>query len=580
MKKKALSMLLAAAMLAAAMAGCGTYTADPSAPAQSAVPEETATDTEQETAVKKSVEGAGELTFVSTEPNTLNMIQSASNLDTDVFYLTSAMLYRPYGDEVRPELAEGYTVSEDGLTYTYTIKEAVYSDGTPITAADFAYYMIQNLDTATGYYYKNGLAYVNGECEASQVGITAPDDKTLVVTLEAPTSDFIPELQIYPLQQAFAESKGEALGGTPADMMYSGPYVLTEWVYGSYMTFEKNPSYIDAANSFQVKKLKMIHSIDQSGRYAMFSSGEADILTTADEETRTMVPDACTHYISNAMQGLEFNTTGMMYDGTTFVPRDEAVTALLANKNFRMALSYALNREAIVPVVNSAAAASNRYVSPNAKGNSDDTMFWDDYTVNTVPLSGDAEAAKGYLAAAMEELGYSDVSELPVIKYLTFDSDMYRLMAETLQAEWKSVLGLENIQIELKPVSDAVMSMVFMDYDIYYQSLTSPSDNPRLFLEYWITGGSVSDAMQAGAPFSSIYANADFDKLVNDAMYELDNTARNALIAEAEQMMLDDFIFVPIQFNGNYYAVSDRVQGFVYSDYPGGLMFNNVTLAD
>lgn len=524
--------------------------------------------------------GSGSLSFTSDEPITLNMIQANSNLDANVYYLISAMLYRPYDGDVYPELAEGYTVNEDNTLYTYTIKEAYYTDGTPITAADFVYYLVSTLDSATAVYYKNGAAYLNGECAAEDVGIKVVDDKTFTVELEQAISDFDPRLEAYPINQAYAESKGEALGGTPADLMYSGPYVLTEWVYGSYLTFEKNPSYIAAADSFPIANLKLIVNTDANARYAMFTTGEADVLTVAGETEYELMPDACTHYLFGSVQGLEFNTTGMYFDGSTFAPRDEKVTALLANKNFRMALSYAINRELLVAVVNPTGQATNRLISPDSNGNSDDTTFVADYPVDTVPMSGDAEKAKEYLALALSELGYSSVSELPTIKYLTFDATTYKLMAETLQSEWKNVLGLTNIEIELKPVQDAVMSMVFMDYDMYYQSLGAEVDNPRLFLEYWITGGSVSDVMQAGAPFSSIYSNAEFDALVEEAKYEFDRTARNAMIAKAEQIMLDDFIYVPIQLDGGYYVVSDRVQGFVMNGTQDGFMFNNTTIAE
>lgn len=520
------------------------------------------------------------LNFVADEPVTLNMIQSASNNDSDVFYLISAMLYRPYDGDVYPELAEGYTVNDDNTVYTYTIKDAVYSDGTAITAADFVYYMISTLDATSAVYYKNGAAYINGEVDASEVGIYALDDKTFVVELEQATSDYEPCLEIYPLNQAFAESKGDSLGGTPNDLMYSGPYTLTEWVYGSYLAFEKNPTYIAAEDSFPLTSLKLIINSDANARYAMFTTGEADLLTTVGETEYELMPENCVHYLFGSVQGLEFNTTGYMFDGSTFAPRDEKVTALLANKNFRMALSYAINREVMVSVINPTAEATNRYISFDSTGNTDETRFVDDYPVDTVPMAGDAEKAKEYLAAALEELGYSDVSELPTIKYLTFDSTTYKLLAETLQSEWKSILGLNNIEIELKPVQDAVMSMVFMDYEIYYQSLSANAKNPRLFLEYWITGGTVSDVMQAGAPISSIYSNAEFDELVSSAMFEFDTVARNEMIAKAEQIMLDDFIYIPIQFDGGYYVVSERVQGYVLSSTQDGFMFNQTTIAE
>ena len=526
-----------------------------------------------------TVEGSGSMTFVSTEPNTLNMIQSDSNLDADVFYLTSAMLYRPYNGSTYPELAESCVADETNTVFTYTIKDAVYTDGSKITAADFVYYMTSTLDATSAMYYKNGNKYINGECGVEEVGIYAVDEKTFVVELEAATADFDPELEIYPLNKAFAESKGEALGGTPADLMYSGPYVLTEWVYGSYLTFTKNPTYIDAANSFQIKDLKMIHSVDESGRYAMFAAGDVDLMITVGESTQELIPNNCYHEKSSAMQGLEFNTKGMYFDGTTFAPRDAAVTAVLANKNFRMALSYAINREVIIPVVNPSGAAATRVINDDTVGNTAESKFVEDYPSTVIPGAGDEALAKEYMDKALAELGYASVAELPTIKYLTFDSNMYRLTAEVLQSEWKRVLGLECIEIELKPVSDAVMSMVFMNYDIYYQSLTSLADAPRGFLEYWITGGSVSDVMQAGAPFSSIYSDAQYDQLVKDAMYEFDTEKRNAMMAQAEQLLLESYIFVPIQWNGTYYAVSDRLQGYVQNGSQDGIMINYATLA-
>lgn len=524
-------------------------------------------------------EGSGAISILSTEPNTLNMIQSDSNLDADVFYLTSAMLYRPFDGGSYAELAEGYTVNETNTVYTYTLKDAVYSDGTPITAADFVYYLIQTMDASSAVYYKNGVKYVNGECTAEEVGIYAPDAKTLVVELEAATADFDPQLEIYPLNQAFVESKGDALGGTPADLQYSGPYIMTEWVYGSYLTFTKNPTYINAADSFQIKEVKLVHTLSSdSSAYPLFQAGDVDIVVSAGETTNELLPQYSHHLKTSAMQGLEFNTKGMYFDGTTFLPRDAAVTALLANKNFRMALSYAIDRELIIPVVNPSGAPATRVLNDDTPGNTEGSKFVEDYPSTVIPPAGNYDLAKEYLQKALEELGYNSVKELPTVKYLTFDSDMYRLTAEVLLAEWESVLGLTNIEIELKPVQDAVMSMVFMNYDIYYQSLSCTPDAPRSFLEFWITGGSVSDVMGAGAPFSSIYSNAEFDQLVNAAMYEFDTAKRNEMMAKAEEILLSDYIFIPIQWNGVYYLVNDRVEGYVQNGNQDGIMINYATV--
>lgn len=525
----------------------------------------------------------GSITIKSTEPNTLNWTQSQSNLDADVFYLINCYLYRPYNGSSYAEAAEGYTVSEDGLTYTYTLKDGLtYTDGTPITADDFAYGIITQMGlNSTAGFYLNGEAYVNGEVEESEVGVKALDERTLQITLAEYNADFDPQMAACPLNRAFVEAQGEALGGTPANLMYSGPYVLTEWVYGSYLTFEKNPDYIFADDSFQISHVKLLSSTDSSASvsYSMFATGEVDVITTANEELVELVGEQyATHYDSCAMQMLEFNTTGFYFADNTFQQRDPDVTALLANKNFRLALSWALNREAIVGAVNESAAPTARYYGSNARGSTDDVRYIDEYPVETVPMTGDEEKAKAYLAAALEELGYASVSDLPTVKYLTFDSGMYRMMAETIQSEWKRVLGLDNIEIDIQPVQSAIMSMVYMNYDIYYQSLSVAPDAMVTSLNYWVTGGSVSDVMGAHTPFSSIYSNSEFDAIMAEAKSEPDRAARLAMLAKAEQIILDDAIILPIQFNGGYYIVSERVHGYVQVDEQDGIMINYATV--
>lgn len=586
MKKRIFSAILAAAMVLGLLTACGTYKdtggGEQQDPAQQNTPQQDASaDTEPAAVREKTKEGYGSVTFVSTEPNTLNPMTSTSNLDADVFYLISAMLYRPYGDEVLPEIAESYERSEDGKTYTYKLREANYADGTPITAADFVYYIVHatNAQNNITKSLVNGAAFISGECDASEVGAYAPDDHTLVVELAEASAEFVPEMTVYPVNQAYAESKGDALGGKPEDFLCSGPYLLTDWTYGASLSFEKNPDYWDAENSFQIASLKLLHGVDENARYNMFTTGEADIIIGGGDTLEERLPEYATHYRTGAMHALEFNTTGFYFDGTTFAQKDPETTALLANINFRKALCYALNREAIVSVVAPDCEGANRYFE-FANGTTPGMSFAEEFPIDVPPVTGDAEQAKEYLAAAMEELGYKDVSELPTVKYLTFENAAFRLMAETIQSEWKTVLGLENIEIDMKPIQDAIMSMVYMNYDIYYQPTTVEPTNPLRIIGQWTTEGYMSDVMGAHTPFSAIHANPDFDALVAKARGEFDDAARGALVAEAEEMFLSSYLFIPIMNQGSYYFTSDRVDNFVHRGLPEGYMFNNATVVD
>ena len=583
MKKRLITLILVIAMVFS-LAACSTYTGtdDPTqAPSNNtAVPGDT---TEAPTGREKTKEGYGSVTIAYTEPNTLNLLTSQSNLDEDVFYLISVMLYRPYGDAIEPEMAQSRDISEDGRTITYHLREAYYQDGTQVTADDFVYSILHSLNTTATttvvQSLENGSAFLAGECEASEVGVSAPDPLTLELRLAEDAAAFDPDMRIYPLKQSYAEEKGDALGGTAQDFLCSGPYIITDWTFGASLSFTKNPDYWNAENSFQIKDVKIIHGTDANAQYNMFTRGEADILQSVGNDIYELVKDHSTHYMSGALQALEFNTTGFYFDGTTFAQKDPAVTALLSNINFRKALCYALDREAIVGAVDDKSLATNRYFEI-AHGTEEGKTFGEEYPIEIAPKNGDEALAVEYLNTALAELGYSSVSELPTVKYLTFESATFRLMAETIQSEWKRVLGLTNIQIELKPIQDAIMSMVYMNYDIYYQATSVEANNQLTCMTYWKTGGGMSDVMGAGAPFSSIYSNAEFDELVTRASSEFDKSARYAMVAQAEEIFLNDYIFIPIMNQGGYTAVSDRITGYVKASIFPGIMLNNAEVND
>ena len=508
--------------------------------------------------------------YIGTEPVTLNVLESQSNLDSFIFYLTNAMLYRTVDGEVIPELCEKLEISEDRTTFTYTIKDAVYSDGTAITAQDFVTCMIGYVLTAeTAGIYLGGEETYNNALDTCE-GIYAVDDKTFVVKLNEAVTTFDEELQIYPVNAAFVAEKGPAYGGTPADLQYSGPYVLTEWTVGSKMAFEKNPSYIYADTYFPMQYVNMLVSSDNSTSYSLYQSGEADMIITVNQELYEILGgEDCAWMDAGNINGIEFNTTGFTYrEGDGFVPRDEAASALLKNKNFRLALAYALDRELIIEAIDPASTATNRYVHTTIDGLTDGMNYVDEYLyASEIPLNGDYDLAVEYLNKALEELGYSSVSELPELKYLTFDSTIQKLMGETIVSEWKNVLGLENIVINLQPIQSAIMSMVFMDYDIYWQQLSANDEQAFELLAYWTTAGSVSDPagfQQSGAPafMTSMHANAEYDALIEALYTEFDEAAYFETLLKAEEMLYNDMVFFPVQNGGGYYAVKDYVDGY------------------
>lgn len=574
-KKRWLTSVVAAAMAMGTLASCGTYSDGTTLSDSSETASTSASETSGESSEAAS-SGGDSFTFIATQPNTLNMIQSQSNLDNYCFYLTQEMLFRPYDGVYEAEVVDTWEVDETNTVYTYHLKETNWSDGTPITADDFAYYLLAQLDPNMGsanastlittYGFVNAEAYYTGECDVSEVGIQALDDYTLQLTLEEPKADFDgTNITVYPLDADFVAEQGEALGGTPENYMCSGPYVLTDWTYGSSLTYEKNDEWLLAGEQFPVQTVTMLEATDANTSVSMFESGEADMILTVDDDYLDILSDYLVYDVSGSVRAVQLNTTGQ---------GDAEKAALLSNLNFRNALSYALNRDAIVQAVSPTDTAINRYLFEPMAGNTPESLFQDDYPVESVPLEGDAEQAKAYLQAALDELGYASADELPELSYLTFENDSYRLMAETLVDQWNQVLGLDNISIELKPIPDAIQSMMSYQYDIYYTSLGVGS-TPSTFMNYWITGGSANDVAANG---TNLFSNAEFDQLVDEASTTMDREARMGLYAQAEQILIDEAPLIMISAPGNYAAVADYVDGFVYNALDYAIELNHLTV--
>ena len=523
--------------------------------------------------------------LMAAEPVTLNMIESNSNLDTYVFYLTSAMLFRSVNLEVVPEVCDTMTVSEDKLTYTYTIKDAQYSDGTPITADDFVYYFIKNyMNSENCAQFVGGEATYNDSLDTCE-GVYAVDEKTFVVTLVEPVVTFDGELEIFPVNKAFVESKGEAYGGSPAELQYSGPYILDSWTVGTSLKLHKNETFINAGTSFPVENVNLLYASDVSTIYSMWMNNELDIITSVSNELAELLGEEnCGRYVAGNLGGLEFNTTGFTYtEGDGFVGRGDDVTALMKNLNFRKALASAIDRVALMNAVDPTNTPYDRYVAPSVKGTGD-AAYVDEFPLtDVIPLSGDPEQAKAYLAAAMEELGYSDVSELPKIQFLCFETNVQKNLAITCVSLWKSVLGLENIEINLQPIQAAIMSMVYMNYDIYLQQL---SLDPDLYLDmfgYWETTGSVSDVagfQASGLPpfMASMHINEEYDAIVDSLYSNFDDAARYADMAKAEQLLYSDFAFFPLYAGGGFDIVQSYVSGWVNPYLENGYGITNLVL--
>lgn len=527
MKKRVLAAFLSMAMVAGLATGCGT-------------PGGGSSDGD-------SSDGKVFRYAVNTLPTTLDPTKGQSIGDNEIQHAITEGLTRNTAGDVKPGIAESWDESEDGLTYTFHLrKDAKWSDGEPITAGDFEYSWkrLVNPETASPYAFigdclKNGQAIEQGNMDVEELGVKAVDDNTLEVTLEHPTSYFLSLIgssgQFAPLRQDIVEKYGTDFAATSEKNVYSGPFVMTS-SEDNVWTFEKNDNYWDK-DSINLDKCELNYVENTDTQLSMYEAGDLDYV---------QVPTA---YVPDYKDKAEVFANGNVDFCYINSKSDNPV---LGNKNFRLALNYALNRNDYNKLANADTyTAFNGLVFPGlqAKG----TTYGEAYDLNSYsyPLDGDQDKATEYLNAAMQELGIANASDITV-EVVTTDADSSKRIVETLQEQWQNALGI-NVKIRQVTYAD-IYGKVFPehDYEIGYGGWGSDYDDPYSYLELFKSDSSYN---------YSQYENPEVDQLLAASQDEADTDARMDELNKAEQDILADGAFVPLQARNVYYMLDDDTTG-------------------
>lgn len=527
MKKRVLAAFLSMAMVAGLATGCGT-------------PGGGKSDGD-------SADGKVFRYAVNTLPTTLDPTKGQSIGDNEIQHAVTEGLTRNTAGDIKPGIAESWDESEDGLTYTFHLrKDAKWSDGEPITAADFEYSWkrLVNPETASPYAFigdclKNGQAIEQGNMDVEELGVKAVDDTTLEVTLEHPTSYFLSLIgssgQFAPLRQDIVEKYGTDFAATSEKNVYSGPFVMTS-SEDNVWTFAKNDNYWDK-DSINLDKCELNYVENTDTQLSMYEAGDLDYV---------QVPTA---YVSDYKDKADVFANGNVDFCYINSKSDNPV---LGNKNFRLALNYALNRNDYNKLANADTyTAFNGLVFPGlqAKG----TTYGEAYDLNSYsyPLDGDQDKATEYLNAAMQELGIANASDITV-EVVTTDADSSKRIVETLQEQWQNALGI-NVKIRQVTYAD-IYGKVFPehDYEIGYGGWGSDYDDPYSYLELFKSDSSYN---------YSQYENPEVDQLLIASQDEPDTDKRMDELNQAEQDILADGAFVPLQARNVYYMLDDDTTG-------------------
>ena len=527
MKKRVLAAFLSMAMVAGLATGCGT-------------PGGGKSDGD-------SADGKVFRYAVNTLPTTLDPTKGQSIGDNEIQHAVTEGLTRNTAGDIKPGIAESWDESEDGLTYTFHLrKDAKWSDGEPITAADFEYSWkrLVNPETASPYAFigdclKNGQAIEQGNMDVEELGVKAVDDTTLEVTLEHPTSYFLSLIgssgQFAPLRQDIVEKYGTDFAATSEKNVYSGPFVMTS-SEDNVWTFAKNDNYWDK-DSINLDKCELNYVENTDTQLSMYEAGDLDYV---------QVPTA---YVSDYKDKADVFANGNVDFCYINSKSDNPV---LGNKNFRLALNYALNRNDYNKLANADTyTAFNGLVFPGlqAKG----TTYGEAYDLNSYsyPLDGDQDKATEYLNAAMQELGIANASDITV-EVVTTDADSSKRIVETLQEQWQNALGI-NVKIRQVTYAD-IYGKVFPehDYEIGYGGWGSDYDDPYSYLELFKGDSSYN---------YSQYENPEVDQLLTASQDEPDTDKRMDELNQVEQDILADGAFVPLQARNIYYMLDDDTTG-------------------
>ncbi|MED1799126.1 peptide ABC transporter substrate-binding protein [Brevibacillus porteri] len=440
-------------------------------------------------------------------------------------------------DKPHEAAAESYKVSDDKLTYTFKIREAKWSNGDPVTAHDFEYAWKRALDPKTAsnyayqlYYVKNGEKANKGEAKLDEVGVKALDDKTLEVKLENPTPYFLELLAFrtyFPVNKKVIDANPK-WAGEASSHVGNGPFKIESWEHKSKMVLVKNENYWDKDN-VKLEKIEFSMVEDENTELSMFENGEIDwagapmsalptdaIPALKDQGKIQTNPIAGTYWY-------KFNTEKPPFN----------------NIKVRKAFAYSIDRRALIDnILQTGQIPATGAVPPSMVLNP-----------NGYFKDKDLENAKKLLEEGLKEAG---MSKLPAITLSYNTSEAHKKIAEAIQDQWKKNLGVD-VKLENKEWKVYLEDMHEGNFQIGRMGWLGDFNDPINFLELY------KDKM--GGNNDTRWENAKYKELLNQSAQESDLEKRKKILADAEQILMDEMPIMPIYFYTQSWVQKPEVKG-------------------
>lgn len=484
---------------------------------------------------------------LAAEPKTIDPQLNSSSDGGHVINNTFEGLMREVNGELEPGIAESYDLSEDQKTYTFHLRDAKWSDGKPVTASDFEYAWKRAIDPQLKpepseyafqmFYIKGAQDFFEGKGKIEDVGIKSIDEKTLEVTLVAPTEYFLDLTSFYtymPVRKDVVEKDAAGWARTPETAVSNGPFKLTEYAMGDKLILEKNENYWNVAE-VKIDKIEAVMIVEQSTQLTAYESDELDVIKDPpvqeiprlqkEDPTFQIRPLVGTYYYI-------FNVTK--------APTD--------NVKVRKALTMAIDRKAITEKITKAGEIPATGFVPPALVDAKEEEFRKvagDYGID--PNTAQVEEAKKLLA----EAGYPDGKGFPSIEVIYNTNEKHKAVAEAIQAMWK-----ENLGIEVKLANQEWA--VFQDtrhngnFTVARAGWLGDYADPMTMLDLWTSYSGNNDTQ---------WKSEEYDALIEKSK-EITGEGRFKLLYDAEKMMMDEMIVMPIYYYTQPVMVKEKVKNW------------------
>ena len=512
------------------------------------------------------VNTAGFTVQYGSNPETLDpALNSAIDGANTIITIFEPLLLINENNEVVGGQAESWETSEDGLTWTFTMRDGLkWSDGTDLNAKDFEYSFKRMVDPNTAApYAETCLGMIDGFEEAAgfpdadgnptaepnpdALNVKASDDgKTLTIVLSYPCSYFdkmAAFATMSPVQQATVEANGDAWCTSPDTFVSNGPYMITDWTPSERIVLSKNPNYVGGWDSSKIVSdtITLLLLEDSSASFAAYNSGEAVLIKDVPTDE---IPS-----LTKAEDGGDFYVDTIL--GTYYVSLNLQRDAFQDAK-VRKALSLAIDRDYVAnTIMQGTYSAADSIVGP---GIVDESGYFHD-NGNAPYISADYEANLAEAKKLLEEAGYPNGEGYPTIEYSTNDAGYHVPLAEYLQQAWGD-LGI-TLSISKQEWSSFTAARRAGEYDVARNGWVMDYNDPSNMLDLFCSGNGNNDGK---------YSNPDFDAAI-DASRVADSAEHFAQLHKAEDILMEDMGCLPIAYYNDYWLQSPTLKGTWHSPY-------------